>query len=83
MDHTSRDTLMDMACVLGMENDRLLALRLLSHVRKQSDMAIAEAVMNAREDGATWSLIAKQLGSSTQWAHSRYNGLDMRRRLSA
>ena len=57
-------------------------LRLAALARAQAERKLAEAVVEAREDGVSWSKIGKALGTSTQAAQTRYKDVKVGTRSS-
>ena len=50
----------------------LMALRRVAYQRSLIERDVAEAVRNARTDGASWAKIGKELGTSGEAARQRY-----------
>lgn len=50
----------------------LMALRRAAYRRSLAERDLAEAVSTARDDGASWSKIGKELGTSGEAARQRY-----------
>lgn len=59
--------------VVGSES--LLELRAASAARREAEARIEAAVLSARRDGASWSVIGAQLGMTRQGARQRFEQL--------
>lgn len=56
------------------DEDPLTALDAVSRLRRETERAEAVLVRRARNDGATWAMIATALGVTKQAVHKKHGG---------
>ena len=73
--HPLRQPLGKGAKLVQMYSDGLAHLSQFPNFREDLERAQADAVMEARRQGATWAEIGTALGMTSQGAHKRYNAM--------